>query len=73
MKSFQMLIKQLPEWVIILYLFLSLSVVPLLVFNFKWKQTGVIKEAFISCSPLFLALGALGAIIAFLYYFEEKL
>jgi len=71
MKKLKEKIQQLPEWVILLYLFLSLSVIPLLIFNFKWKQTGVLKDAFVSCGPLFLSLGAIGAIVSFLYYFED--
>ena len=53
-----------------MYLFLSLSVGPLLVFNSKWKQLGSLREAAVVCGPFFFALGALGGIVAFLYYFD---
>jgi len=54
-----------------MYLFLSLSVGPLLVFDTKWKQLGSLREAAVVCGPFFFALGALGGIIAFLYYHED--
>ena len=62
MKFLQSQLKKLPEWIIFLYLFLSLSVVPLIIFNTKWKELGSLREAAIVCGPFFFALGAIGAI-----------
>jgi len=70
MKTIQKYLKTLPEWIVFMYLFLSLSVGPLLVFNSKWKQLGSLREAAVVCGPFFFALGALGGIVAFLYYFD---
>jgi hypothetical protein len=71
MKFLQSQLKKLPEWVVFLYLFLSLSVGPLVVFNTKWKQLGSLREAAVACGPFFFALGAIGAIVGFLYYTDE--
>jgi len=71
MKSIQKYLKTLPEWAIFLYLFLSLSVGPLVIFNTKWQQLGSLKAAAVACGPLFFVLGAIGAVVAFLYYFED--
>jgi len=72
MKTIQKYLKKLPEWIVFMYLFLSLSVGPLLVFDSKWKQLGSLREASVVCGPFFFALGALGGIIAFLYYHEDE-
>ena len=45
MKKIQQYLKKLPEWIVFMYLFLSLSVGPLLVFDSKWKQLGSLREA----------------------------
>ena len=71
MKKLQSIIKNLPEWVVLLYVFLSLSVIPLIIFNTKWQQLGNLKAAAISCGPLFIALGIIGALITWLYYEDE--
>jgi hypothetical protein len=71
MKKIQQYLKRLPEWIVFGYLFLSLSVGPLIVFNNKWQQLGSLRAAAIACGPFFFALGALGAVIAFLYYHED--
>jgi len=71
MKILQFYLKKLPEWVIFLYLWVSLSIFPLIVFNTKWQQLGSLRAAAVACGPFFIALGAIGAIIAFLYYFEN--
>ena len=71
MKRIQKYLKKLPEWTVFAYLFLSLSVGPLLVLNSKWQQLGSLRAAAMACGPFFFALGAVGALIAFLYYFED--
>lgn len=71
MKKIQFYLKKLPEWVIFTYLFISLSVGPLIVFNSKWQQLGSLREAAVACGPFFFALGAIGAIVGFLYYVDE--
>ncbi len=71
MKILQLYLKKLPEWVIFLYLWVSLSIFPLIVFNTKWQQLGSLRAAAVACGPFFFALGAIGAIVAFLYYFDN--
>ena len=71
MKTIQKYLKKLPEWVVFMYLFLSLSVGPLIVFNSKWQQLGSLREAAVVCGPFFFALGAIGAVVGFLYYHED--
>lgn len=71
MKILQFYLKKLPEWVIFLYLWASLSIFPLIVFNTKWQQLGSLRAAAVVCGPFFFALGAIGAIVAFLYYFDN--
>jgi len=71
MKSIQKFLKTLPEWAIFIYLFLSLSVGPLVIFNLKWHQLGTLKLAAAACGPFFFVLGAMGAIVAFLFYYED--
>ena len=71
MKILQLYLKKLPEWVIFLYLWVSLSIFPLIVFNTKWQQLGSLRAAAVVCGPFFFALGAIGAIVAFLYYFDN--
>ena len=71
MKILQFYLKKLPEWVIFLYLWVSLSIFPLIVFNTKWQQLGSLRAAAVVCGPFFFALGAIGAIVAFLYYFDN--
>lgn len=71
MKILQFYLKKLPEWVIFLYLWVSLSIFPLIVFNTKWQQLGSLRAAAVACGPFFFALGAIGAIVAFLYYFDN--
>jgi len=71
MKKIQQYLKRLPEWIVFGYLFLSLSVGPLIIFNNKWKQLGSLRDAAVACGPFFFALGAIGAIVAFLYYHED--
>ena len=71
MKKLQSILKNLPEWVVLLYIFLSLSVIPLIIFNSKWQQLGSLREAAVSCGPLFIGLSMLCAVIAWLYYEDE--
>ena len=71
MKILQLYLKKLPEWVIFLYSWVSLSIFPLIVFNTKWQQLGSLRAAAVVCGPFFFALGAIGAIVAFLYYFDN--
>lgn len=71
MKFLQNQLKKLPEWIIFLYLFLSLSVIPLVIFNTKWQQLGSLRAAAVTCGPFFFALGAIGAVVGFLYYTDE--
>ena len=71
MKLIQKYLKKLPEWAVFTYLFLSMSVGPLAVFNMKWQQLGSLRAAAVACGPFFFALGAVGALVAFLYYFED--
>ena len=71
MKNIQKYLKRLPEWAVFIYLFMSLSVGPLVVFNTKWQQLGSLRAAAMACGPFFFALGAVGALVAFLYYHED--
>ncbi|MEI8065545.1 MAG: hypothetical protein WCH02_04030 [Pseudomonadota bacterium] len=67
----QKLIKCMPEWLFFGVMFLSLSVIPLIIFNRKWQQVGDLVEATKICAPFIFALAAIGAIVAFLYYNED--
>ncbi len=73
LKKFQSLLKQLPEWVILLNAFINLSFIPLLVFTNAWTSLGSLVLAFKVCAPLFLALGVINGLILFLYYLEDEI
>lgn len=73
LKKFQLLIKQVPEWGILLNAWVNLSIIPLLVFTNAWKSLGTIALAFKVCAPLFLALGVINGLILFLYYLEDEI
>ena len=67
----QKLIKRIPEWLFFGVMFLSLSVIPLIIFNRKWQQVGDLVEATKICAPFIFALAAIGGIVVFLYYNED--
>ena len=71
MKRLQKFIKQLPEWVVLVSVWAALSVIPLMLFNNRWQQLGSMKAAVQASGPLFLALGAVAAVVAFLYYEDD--
>lgn len=73
LKKFQLLIKQVPAWVILLNAWVNLSIIPLLVFTNAWKSLGTLALAFKVCAPLFLALGVINGLILFLYYLEDEI
>lgn len=73
LKKFQLLIKQVPEWGILLNAWVNLSIIPLLVFTNAWKSFGTLALAFKVCAPLFLALGVINGLILFLYYLEDEI
>ncbi|NBP55744.1 hypothetical protein EBU71_04250 [bacterium] len=73
LKKFQLLIKQVPEWGILLNAWVNLSIIPLLVFTNAWKSLGTLALAFKVCAPLFLALGVINGLILFLYYLEDEI
>lgn len=73
LKKFQLLIKQVPEWGILLNAWVNLSIIPLLVFTNAWKSLGTLVLAFKVCAPLFLALGVINGLILFLYYLEDEI
>jgi len=72
-KKFQLLIKQVPEWAILLNAWVNLSIIPLLVFTNAWNSLGTLALAFKVCAPLFLALGVINGLILFLYYLEDEI
>jgi hypothetical protein len=73
LKKFQILIKLVPEWVVLLNAWLWLSIIPLLVFTNAWKSLGSLALAFKTCAPLFLALGIVNGVVLFLYYLEDEI
>jgi hypothetical protein len=73
LKKLQILIKQVPEWGILLNAWVNLSIIPLLVFTNAWKSLGTLVLAFKVCAPLFIALGAINGLILFLYYLEDEI
>lgn len=73
LKKFQLLIKQVPEWGILVNAWVNLSIIPLLVFTNAWKSLGTLALAFKVCAPLFLALGVINGLILFLYYLEDEI
>lgn len=73
LKKLQILIKQLPEWAILLNSWIQLSIIPLLVFTNAWKSLGTLVLAFKVCAPLFLALGVINGLILFLYFLEDEI
>ncbi len=61
----------MPEWLFFGVMFLSLSIIPLIIFNRKWQQVGDLVEATKICAPFIFALAAIGGIVVFLYYNED--